>query len=370
MLSTPENQLISIIIPVFNAEPYLEQCLGSIITQTYHNLEILCIDDGSTDKSLLIMQAFAANDSRIRIIAKSNQGYGATCNRGLSEANGDWIAVVEPDDWIEQDMYASMLAFASGLSCQPDIIKTPYWRIIMPDTPEQIKINCSYKARVKPSKQPFSIKETPHLLMHHPSIWSAIYHKKFLEKYDIHFREYPGAGWADNPFLVETLCQASRVAYLDTPYYCYREETPEKSASFAQRNTLLPLARWNEMKDVLERLQVTDKGILRAQNRRGFTYLRDILKEVGVFSPELHEEATNMFTRMNIDLVLSDSEISPNNKRLFAKLLNLPNPHPNILPYVWSLFKQGCYSLKNVGLAYTWKMSRAHLAKRITREGK
>lgn len=370
MPAATEKQLISIIIPVFNAEPYLEQCLTSIINQTYHNLEIICIDDGSTDKSLAIMQAFAVKDSRIRIIVKSNQGYGATCNRGIDEANGDWIAIVEPDDWIEQGMYADMLDFSRELSCQSDIIKTPYWRIVMPDTPGQAKINCSYKGRIKPSRQPFSIEDAIHLLIHHPSIWSAIYHKKFLEKYDIRFREYPGAGWADNPFLIETLCHASRIAYLDNPYYCYREETPEKTALFAQKNTLLPLARWNEMTDILERLQVTDKGILCAHNRRGFTYLGGILKEVEFFNPELHKEVTHMFTRMDIDLVLSDSEISPSNKLLFAKLLNLPNPHPSIFPYAWSLVKQGCYNLKNVGPVYTWKMSKAHLAKRTARERK
>ena len=88
------NPLVSIIVPIFNAEPYLKQCLYSILAQTYRNLEIICLNDGSTDNSLATMQAYAKQDERIRVIDKQNQGYGATCNRGLSEATGTWISII------------------------------------------------------------------------------------------------------------------------------------------------------------------------------------------------------------------------------------------------------------------------------------
>lgn len=110
---SPDEQLVSAIVPIYNAEPFLNQCLKSISSQTHKNLEIICLNDGSTDESLSIMQAHAAQDSRMRVIDKPNQGYGATCNRGIEEASGQWIAVVEPDDWIEPGMYAGMLAFAT-----------------------------------------------------------------------------------------------------------------------------------------------------------------------------------------------------------------------------------------------------------------
>ena len=94
------ESLVSIIVPIYNAGPYLEQCLDSIVGQMHDNLEIILLNDGSTDNSLSIMQRYAANDNRIKIIDKQNQGYGATCNRGLTEATGTWISIVEPDDWI------------------------------------------------------------------------------------------------------------------------------------------------------------------------------------------------------------------------------------------------------------------------------
>lgn len=365
-----EDQLVTVIIPIYNAEPYLAQCLDSVLAQTHRDLEVLCLNDGSTDASPNIMASYAERDERIRVIDKKNEGYGATCNRGLAEAQGAWISIVEPDDWIEPGMYADMLAFAGALGNPVDIIKTPYWRIWMPDTSEQRKLNCSYKSRIKPPRQPFAIRDAAHLLTHHPSIWSALYRKGFLDELGIRFREFPGAGWADNPFLVETLCQTDRIAYLDTPYYCYREETPAKSKLFALNNTLMPLERWNDMMDALERIGVRDEAVLRAHNSRGFTYLSGILEEVPLEREDVREAAARMFKRMDAAFVLSDPEISPGCKRMFAELRGMPEPKVSGVPYAWGLVKQGAYNLKNVGPGFTWHKLKSYVTKKEKREGR
>lgn len=361
--------LISVIVPTYNTEKFLDQALDSIEAQTYRNLEIICINDGSTDSSPDIMREHAARDARIRVIDKENGGYGAGCNRGIDEAHGTWISIVEPDDWIEPTMYEDMIAYAATFPDQVDIIKTAYWRIWMPDTPQQRKLNCSYKNRIHPPKQPFAIADAAHLLCHHPSIWSAIYRKDFLTDHGIRFREFPGAGWADNPFLVETLCQTDRIIYLDRAYYCYREETPEKSIAFAKKNTLLPIDRWNDMMDVLERLGVTDERILRAHNSRGFTYLSGIIEVVDLTHPEVKEAATQMFSRMDADLVFSDPEISPGCKRLFAELRGIPCPPIDTFAYVRGLIGQGLYNLKNTGVGNTLFATTNYMSKRKARTG-
>lgn len=366
---TLNSPLISVIIPIYNAERYLDQCLGSVEEQIYRNLEIICLNDGSTDSSLGIMQKHAAQDGRIRIIDKQNQGYGASCNRGLKEAQGDYVSIVEPDDWIEPSMYKDMLAFADQLDTPIDIIKTAYWRIVNADTPRQRKLNCSYKSRIHPLKQPFAIRDAPHLLCHHPSIWSAIYRREFLELRGIHFKEIPGAGWADNPFLVETLCQTDRIAYLDNAYYCYREETPEKTKAFAQHNTLLPIERWNDMMDVLERLRVADAAILRAHNSRGFTYLSGIIEEVDLSHAEVREAAKRMFERMDADLVFADPEISPGCKRMFADLRGIPCPRVRTMAYARGLIAQGIYSIKNTGISNALFTTGVYLKNRKKRTG-
>ena len=266
-----------------------------------------------------------------------------------------------------------MLAFAAKFADKGtplDIVKTPYWRIWMPDTKQQRKLNCSYKDRIHPPKQPFAIADAAHLLCHHPSIWSAIYRKSFLDEHNIRFKEIPGAGWADNPFLVETLCQTDRIGYFDTAYYCYREETPEKSKNFAHSNTLLPLERWNDMMDVLERLGITDERILRAHNSRGFTYLSGIIEEVDLTHDDVREAAKHMFERMDADLVFSDNEVSPGMKRLYAGLRGIPCPKINPLPHMKGLVGQGVYNLKNTGVVNTLFATKNYLVKRAQREGR
>ncbi|MBR6327686.1 MAG: glycosyltransferase family 2 protein, partial [Alphaproteobacteria bacterium] len=94
----PQSVKISVIMPVYNVEKYLERCLSSICHQTYQNIEIICIDDGSTDKSLEILKQFQARDERIKIIAQQNQGASKARNKGLTEATGSYIYFMDSDD--------------------------------------------------------------------------------------------------------------------------------------------------------------------------------------------------------------------------------------------------------------------------------
>ena len=100
---------VSIIIPVYNVEKFLKQCLDSVINQTLQDVEIICIDDCSTDNSLQILKEYASKDNRIRIIEqKINQGQGVARNEAIKIATGEYIGFVDPDDWIELDMYEKM----------------------------------------------------------------------------------------------------------------------------------------------------------------------------------------------------------------------------------------------------------------------
>lgn len=103
--------LVSIIVPIYNKEKYLKECLKSIETQSYSNIEILLIDDGSTDSSLLICEEHKKADQRIKIFTKANGGVSETRNYGLCKANGEYIAFVDPDDYIDI-RYIEMLVLA------------------------------------------------------------------------------------------------------------------------------------------------------------------------------------------------------------------------------------------------------------------
>ncbi|MDR0307498.1 MAG: glycosyltransferase [Chitinispirillales bacterium] len=99
---------ISIIIPIYNVEPYIKKCIDSVINQTYKNLEIFLINDGSTDNSGKICDEYAGNDSRIRVFHKENGGINSARNAALKNLTGDFIGSVDPDDWIEPDMYETL----------------------------------------------------------------------------------------------------------------------------------------------------------------------------------------------------------------------------------------------------------------------
>lgn len=99
---------ISVIIPVYNVEPYIRKCLGSVISQTYKNLEILIIDDGSSDNSGKICDDYAEKDNRIRVFHKSNGGVSSAKNTGLENMTGQYVGFVDSDDWIEPDMYEAL----------------------------------------------------------------------------------------------------------------------------------------------------------------------------------------------------------------------------------------------------------------------
>lgn len=105
-----QNGVISIIVPVYNVEFFLEECVQSILGQTYTNLEVILVNDGSTDKSGELCNDFAAKDNRIKVVHKENGGLSCARNAGLEIATGEYVGFVDADDWIESDMYERMYA--------------------------------------------------------------------------------------------------------------------------------------------------------------------------------------------------------------------------------------------------------------------
>ncbi len=124
-----DKPLVSIVIPVYNAAKYLERSIGGVRKQTYENLEIICVDDGSKDESLQMLNGYAAEDSRIKVIAKENGGSSSARNAGLKAAGGKYIGFIDADDYIESDMYMNLVSAlendydadaAQILSCEED----------------------------------------------------------------------------------------------------------------------------------------------------------------------------------------------------------------------------------------------------------
>ena len=103
------KDLISVIVPVYKAEPYLDKCISSIVNQTYKNLEIILVDDGSPDNCPSMCDFWSERDNRIRVVHQSNEGAGGAKNKGLDVAQGDYIGFVDSDDYIEAHMFEHLL---------------------------------------------------------------------------------------------------------------------------------------------------------------------------------------------------------------------------------------------------------------------
>ena len=106
---------VSIIVPVYNVASYLSKCLDSCINQTLYDIEIICVDDGSTDNSGELLDEYKAVDSRIQVIHKENGGLSSARNYGLDHANGDYIAFVDADDWIEENTFERLTSFPKSI---------------------------------------------------------------------------------------------------------------------------------------------------------------------------------------------------------------------------------------------------------------
>ena len=116
----------SVLVPVYNVDQYLEQCLKSLLNQTFKNLQIICINDGSTDNSLTILNNYSDKDPRIEILNQNNKGYGYSLNRGMQLVKANYISIVEPDDFIAAETYESFYNDTQEYP-QADIIKYAYW---------------------------------------------------------------------------------------------------------------------------------------------------------------------------------------------------------------------------------------------------
>lgn len=215
---------ISVLIPVYNVEKYLKKCLDSVINQTLEDIEIICVDDGSSDGSGAILDYYAEKDSRIVVLHKKNAGYGATMNAGLDIASGDYIGIVESDDYVMPEMYEVLYEKASNQKL--DFVKSDacYW---------YEKINYIRRIHMSNLDDMYNrvLTDIDRNLFFEffMNIWTGIYSKNFLTQNDIRFNESPGAAYQDNAFWMQTMFYANRAMWIDEAFYYYRQDNPMAS---------------------------------------------------------------------------------------------------------------------------------------------
>ena len=212
---------ISVIVPVYNVEKYLRNCLNTILNQTFANIEIICVNDGSEDKSRQILEEYKNRDSRIKIVDKENGGLSSARNAGMKVATGDYYAFIDSDDWIDKTMFEKMYKNITELNsdiaiCAVNLFDDSKSQIIEADEYFSLKFfDESFDNRA------FSYKDTkPFLMDVCVMAWNKLYKRSFIEKCQAKFPD--GLIFEDGPFFFSIFFKTQRVSIVREFLYFYR----------------------------------------------------------------------------------------------------------------------------------------------------
>jgi glycosyltransferase involved in cell wall biosynthesis len=239
---------VSIIIPTYNVEPYLVECMDSITNQTLKDIEIICINDGSTDNSLEILKSYAEKDSRIILVDKENGGYGIGMNIGLDKATGEYVGILEPDDFVPINMYEDLYNIASQNDL--DFVKADFYRFTRADDGNMNLVYNHLSKNEEDYNKVFNPSETPSAIRYIMNTWSGIYKRSFLEEHGIRHNETPGASFQDNGFWFQTFVFAKRAMILNKPYYMNRRDNPNSSVKNPQKVYCMNV-EYDHIRDIL-----------------------------------------------------------------------------------------------------------------------
>lgn len=228
-----EQPLISVIIPVYNVARYLKRCVNSVLAQTYTNLEIILIDDGSTDQSPVICDDFALKNNRIKVIHQKNKGLSGARNTGLNIAQGSLIGFVDSDDWIDKDMYRELLN--QLIKSDAEIASCGHWRIDEATNLNTLGISQSFKMKLNHEESlSYLIGFKDQRITNYA--WDKLYDQKLFQT--IRFPE--GKMFEDVAVMYQIFDQATSVISIGKPLYNYYQRARSlTSSAFSERKLVL-----------------------------------------------------------------------------------------------------------------------------------
>ena len=237
-MNTP---LVSVIVPVYNVAPYLEQCLDSIVNQTYRNLEIILVDDGSTDESGAICDRYAELDSRIKVVHKENGGQSSARNVALDMMTGEWVLFVDSDDWIELNTLELLFEQKDE---RADLVEFG-WNFIYRDSNKVFLNQACVMAGIDALK----------LLVHTDIYMGLMANKLFKASYLQKSRFISGRYYEDTPFIIEQLYKIKTYQYIAEPLYNYRRDrVGQTTEGFTPKRFDL----FRNFEDLMQKYEATD----------------------------------------------------------------------------------------------------------------
>lgn len=268
-----ENELISIIVPIYNVERYLDRCMDSILHQTYKNIEVIMVDDGSPDSCPQMCDEYALRDNRIKVIHKENAGLGFARNSGLEVANGQFVVFVDSDDYVTLDMCESL--YRAAKEYDADVV---YGGVIYENT-QTLEKNESPSVsntivwegeRVKEflldmvACEPSSAKDT----IMEVSVWKALFRKKLFDEYGIKFVSERQLISEDVIFDIDYLSRCKRIAAIPNCVYYYCVNPNSLSKSFRTDRFDKVLVLYNEIKSRLNAIGLYSEAEIQLRTDR------------------------------------------------------------------------------------------------------
>lgn len=240
---------VSVVLPVYNVEKYLEKCLDSVIHQTLRDIEIICVDDGSTDGSGAILEAYQAKDSRIRVLHQQNQFAGAARNRGLEEASGKYVIFWDSDDYFEKTALEKLYRKCEADQAQIGVCAG---KRLDDATGLIYPVGAYLNRRMLPKKTPFSKRDVPQYLFNFTTNvpWNKLYLREFVQEKGLRYQALRQAN--DVYFSMAALFLAERITVVKSPLVIYRVDNPQSLTGKASVNQPCTIQAY---RSVLERLE-------------------------------------------------------------------------------------------------------------------
>lgn len=260
------DKLISIIIPCYNVEALLPQALESVLVQEYPALEIICINDGSPDSSLQVLEQYRQKDPRIKIIDQKNTGISGARNAGIKMASGEWIMFLDSDDWFEKDLFRTI----TPLIGKADMLGFSYNRVFVDNVkPRKLGLNGDFFARDIQRRVVGLLRKEladPSQANSAITVWGKVYRTRIIKENNISFVDTKLIGSAEDAlFSLSYLEHCKTVHYVDIPLYNHRKTEP----SFTKNYKPQLLAQWNNLYSrISEIIQAKDESFHEALNNR------------------------------------------------------------------------------------------------------
>lgn len=229
---------VSIILPIYNVEKYLDRCMDSLLNQTLKDIEIIMVDDGSPDNCPQMCDEYAKKDERVKVIHKKNGGLGYARNSGLEIATGEYVAFVDSDDYVELDAYEKM--YTSVKQYESDAVFTGFKIELVPGVWDNVEVEGQKLVLSKEKTFEYALDMIANLPIkkkereHYMSVWHSLYKKSIIDVHNLKFVSERDYGCEDLPFQIDFLSKSNSMVILPFVSYYYCLNDTSLTATFSQ----------------------------------------------------------------------------------------------------------------------------------------